>query len=128
VLRLLFHDSRVGLTKRGLKVREHALRVWRIWMKEPLQSVQRELLDRGDGQRARLLSGGMSTHPVGHEKDTSLLIPMLCHRLRQAGLQDPHRLIQFGDEKLIFVHFADTPSIGQTKTTDRTGLASDIMG
>jgi hypothetical protein len=73
--------TRVGFAQRGLELRQHALVFLPVGLEEPLQRVERELLNRHDGQRARLAASPSSrrrcasgrprvrhSHPPSHRR------------------------------------------------------------
>ena len=68
MLRRLLENAGVGLTERGLKLRENLLRFRVTRAKEPLERIERELLDRDHGECARSFARPVPAHAVGHEK------------------------------------------------------------
>jgi hypothetical protein len=61
----------------------------------------------------------MAAHPIRDEKKMCSLLPKPSCRLVHAGLPDPHRLRQFGDEELIFVGGAYTTHVSAPEAGDR---------
>jgi len=97
MLHRFLKNADVGLTERGLELREDFLRLGTICAKEPLERIERELLDRHDSEGAGPLPGAVPTHAVGHEKEMCALLANLQLRFRQARLKDAHRFREFGD-------------------------------
>src|SRR5262249_15994088 len=95
-------------------------------MKEPLERIQGELLDRGDRHRAGVFAGRVSAHAVGDEKDVCTLVAKLHFRLRQARIPNPHRLREIGDEKLVLVRLPDPPDVTETEGLDFERLARRV--
>jgi hypothetical protein len=84
-------------------------------MEEPLERIERELLDRDDGQGARLFAGAVAPHTVGDEKQMTALVSELRLCVRQARLPDAHGLGELGDQKLILVRRAHPAGVGDAK-------------
>ena len=97
MLRRLLENPGVGLAERGLELRKDLLRFGAIRAKEPLERIERELLDRDHGEGARPFARPVPAHAVGHEKQMCVLLANLHLRFRQARLPDAHRFREFGD-------------------------------
>jgi hypothetical protein len=82
-------------------------------MEEPLQRVQREVLDGADRERARMFTAGLAAHAVRDDEEVTSVVAVLGARLGQARLLHVHRLRQHGNEELILVLLADAPPVGQ---------------
>ena len=119
MVRRFLEDARVGLAERRLELPEDSLRVGAVRVKEPLERVERELLDGDDGKGARLFAGAVPAHAVGHEKQMSAFLAELRLRLRQCRLPDAHRLGEFGAEELIFIGRAHAALVGHAERLDR---------
>jgi hypothetical protein len=76
-----FHDLDVGLPKRRLELREHALGAGAVGFEKPFEGVEHELLDRHDDQGASALAGLVAAHAVGDETREPVL--------RHAGASAP---------------------------------------
>ena len=77
MLRRFLENAGVGLTQRGLELREDLLRLAVIRAKEPLERIERELLDRDHGEGARPFARPVPAHPIGHEKQMCVLLAKL---------------------------------------------------
>ena len=77
MLRRLLENADVGLTQRGLELRKDLLRVGVVRAKEPLERIERELLDRDHGEGARPFARSVPTHAIGHEKQMCVLLAKL---------------------------------------------------
>ena len=95
------------------------LRFGSVRVEEPLERIERELLDRDDGQGARLFAGAVASHAVGDEKQMSAFVAELRLRLRQARLPDAHRLGELGDQELILVGRAHAALVGDAEGLHR---------
>ena len=126
MLRRFLEDACVGLVERRLELREDSLRFGSVRVKEPLERVERELLDRDDGKGARLFAGAVPAHAVGHEKQVSAFLPELRLRLRQARLPDAHRLGEFGDEELILIGRPHAALVGDAEGLHRQRTVSNL--
>ena len=85
MFRRFLEDARVGLAQRRLELAEDSLRLGSVRVKEPLERIERELLDGDDGEGAGLFAGAVPSHAVGHEKQMSAFVAELRLRLRQAS-------------------------------------------
>ena len=113
MLRGFIHDARVGEVERGFelergRVSRHPL----LRTEEPLEGVEGKLSDRRDGEGARPFTGAMPTHAVRDKKEMSALLANLDLRLRQARFPITHRLVQLGNEELVFVGGAYHAAVG----------------
>ena len=77
MLRRLLENAGVGLTERRLELREDLLRFAVIRAKEPLERIERELLDRDHGEGARAFASPVPAHAVSHEKQMCVLLANL---------------------------------------------------
>ena len=109
----------VGLTERRLELREDLLRFAAIRAKEPLERIEREVLDRDHGEGARPFARPVPAHAVGHEKQMCALLANLHLRFRQARLPDAHRFREFGDQELILIGRAHLSLVGDPKGLHR---------
>jgi hypothetical protein len=115
MLQRFLDDPIVGLMERCLKLLEGSLGFGFVRMEEPLERIERELLDRDDGQGARLFAGAVASHPVGDEKQMTALVSELRLFLRQARLPDAHGLGELGDQKLILVRRAHPAGVADAE-------------
>ena len=77
MIRRFVENADVGLTERRLELREDLLRSSAVRVKEPLERVERELLDRDHGEGARPLARAVASHAVRHEKQMGALLANL---------------------------------------------------
>jgi hypothetical protein len=100
-----------------LELREnlHRFSLSRIRPKEPLERIERELLDRGHGDCARPFARPVPAHAVGHEKQMCAFLSNLQLRFRQARLPDAHRFRELGDQKLILIVRTHLSFVGDSK-------------
>jgi hypothetical protein len=68
MFRRFLEDAFVGLAERRLELRKDSLRFGSVRVKEPFERIERKLLDRDDGNGARLFARPVASHAVGHEK------------------------------------------------------------
>ena len=115
MLQRFLDDPIVGLVERCLKLLEGSLGFGFVRMEEPLEGIERELLDRDDGQGARLFAGAVASHTVGDEKQMTALVSELRLWLRQARLPDAHGLGELGDQKLILVRRAHPAGVADAE-------------
>ena len=115
----LLENADVGLTQRRLELREDSLRFGAICAKEPLERVERELLDCHDGEGARPFPGPVPAHAVGDEKEMCAFLANLQRRFWQARLPDPHGFREFGDQELILIVRAHLSLVGNPKGLHR---------
>ena len=119
MLRPFLEDACVGLTQRRLEEREHLLGFGSVRLKEPPERIEREVLDRTDGQGAGVLAGLVPSHAVSDEKQMSALVAELRSWFWEARLPDAHRLAELGDEELILVGGAHAALVGEPEGLHR---------
>jgi hypothetical protein len=102
----------VGLVEGCLKLLEGSLAFGFVRMEEPLEGIERELLDRDDGQGAGLFACAVAPHTVGDKKQMTALVSELRLWLGQARLPNAHRFGELGDQKLILVRRAYPAGVG----------------
>ena len=98
---------------------EDSLRFGSVRVKEPLERVERELLDGDDGEGAGLFAGAVPSHAIGHEKQVPAFLAELRLRFRQARLPDAHRLGELGAQELIFIGRAHATLVGDAERLHR---------
>src|ERR1700730_15029820 len=103
MLRRFLQDAGVGLAECRLELCEDFLRLRSIRGKEPLERIEREVLDSDDRKGAGAFAGAVSAHAVGYEKQVSALASELRFRLRQARFPDAPLLGEFGTGETVLV-------------------------
>ena len=116
-------DARVSLPHRRLELREDPLRLLPVRLEEPLERVERELLDRDDRQGARVLAALVAAHAVGDEEQVPVFLAELRLGFRQARLPDAHRLGELGDEELILIRRTHATLVGDAERLHGQGSA-----
>ena len=75
-------DARIRLPQRRLERTQRILSLGSVRAEEPLERVERELLDCRDRERAGALTGAFAAHAVGDKEQVRVLLADAQLRLR----------------------------------------------
>ena len=114
------HNLRVGRRQRRLELREHLLGLVDLRAKEPLERVEREVLDGRHREGAGAFAGAVAAHAVCHQEHVCPFLADLDARPLQACLPDAHGLGELGGEELVLVGRAHFPFVGNAKRLDQS--------
>ena len=99
---------------------------WRL--ENRLRRCRTNALDGFDGQGAGHLAGPVAAHAVGDQEEVAPVAAVLRLRLRQAGLADPERAGQLGDQEVVLVGRADLAAVGEAEAPHGEGGGSIVGG
>ena len=110
----LGQDAGISLPQGALELGEQFIRFLTAALKEPLEGLEHEALDRADRQGAGVLAARVPAHAVRHDKQVALVLTLLKLRQGQAGCFHLQRLEQLSDQELVLVALPHLAGIRQS--------------